>query len=114
MHGSIGTTTNRVTLTAPRGYNPCELAGSLADVRFSDHGPQTQLTAGRHGDQCTPGDLRPRPFDIQVPNDARHVSEDEPPFTLQAPDRQTSRTYFAQGRLKVAIGTLIGPLQQGA
>jgi hypothetical protein len=107
----------RVTLTAPRGYAPCELAGSPTDVEFSDHGSPTRLTAGPYGDQRTAvtfGPGRPVHFDIQVPNDARQVSADEASFTLQAPDGQIPGTSFAQGTLKVAAGTLIGPIRQGA
>ncbi|MFD0342180.1 DUF4232 domain-containing protein [Streptomyces sp. NPDC127117] len=107
----------RVTLTAPRGYDPCELAGSPTDVRFSDHGSQTQLTAGRYGDQRTAvtfGPGHPVHVDIQVPNDARQFSADEASFTLQAPGGQIPGTSFAQGTLKVAAGTLIGPMRQGA
>ncbi|MEU4503668.1 DUF4232 domain-containing protein [Streptomyces sp. NPDC024089] len=107
----------RVTLKAPRGYDPCELAGSPTDVRFSDHGSQTPLTAGRYGDQHTAvtfGPGHPVHFDIQVPNDARQASADEASFTLQAPDGQIPGTSFAEGTLKVAEGTLIGPLRQGA
>ncbi|MFJ4963454.1 DUF4232 domain-containing protein [Streptomyces sp. NPDC088729] len=107
----------RVTLTAPRGYDPCELAGSPTDVRFSDRGSQTQITAGHYGDQRTAvtfGPGSPVHFDIQVPNDARQVSVDEASFTLQAPAGEIPGTSFAQGKLRVAAGTVIGPVQQGA
>ncbi|MFE6806769.1 DUF4232 domain-containing protein [Streptomyces sp. NPDC057681] len=107
----------RVTLRAPRGYDRCELAGSPHDVRFSDHGSQTRITAGHYGDQraaVTFGPGHPVHFDIQVPNHARQISADEASFTLQAPDGQIPGTSYAQGRLKIAAGTLIGPLQQGA
>ncbi|MFE2992942.1 DUF4232 domain-containing protein [Streptomyces sp. NPDC059262] len=107
----------RVTLTAPRGYDLCELAGSPNDVRFSDRGSQTRITAGHYGDQSaavTFGPGHPVHFDIQVPNGARQVSADEASFTLRAPDGQIPGTSFAEGGLKVATGTLIGPMQQGA
>ncbi|MFE5051273.1 DUF4232 domain-containing protein [Streptomyces sp. NPDC056637] len=107
----------RVTLRAPRGYDPCELAGSPNDVRFSDRGSQTRITAGHYGDQraaVTFGPGHPVHFDIQVPNAARQVSADEASFTLRAPDGQIPGTSFAEGGLKVATGTLVGPMQQGA
>ncbi|MFG2713473.1 DUF4232 domain-containing protein [Streptomyces goshikiensis] len=107
----------RVTLTAPRGYDPCALAGSPADVRFSDRGSRTPVTAGRYGDQGTAvtfGPGRPVHFDIQVPGDARQVSADEVSFTLRTPDGLIPGTSFAEGTLKVAPGTLVGPLEQGA
>ncbi|MGW6355113.1 DUF4232 domain-containing protein [Streptomyces sp. NPDC055092] len=107
----------RVTLRAPRGYDSCELAGSPKDVRFSDHGSLTRIAVGQYGDQravVTFGPGHPVHFDIQVPNHARQVSADEASFTLQAPDGQIPGTSFAQGRLKIATGILIGPLQQGA
>ncbi|WP_432179773.1 DUF4232 domain-containing protein [Streptomyces sp. NBC_00063] len=107
----------RVTLRAPRGYDPCELAGSPNDVRFSDRGSQTRITARPYGDQRAVvifGPGHPVHFDIQVPNDARQVSADEASFTLQAPDGQIPGTSFAEGGLKVATGTLIGPMRQGA
>lgn len=107
----------RVTLTAPRGYDACVLAGSPTGVRFSDHGSQTRITAGRYGGQRTAvtfGPGHPVHFDIQVPNGARQVSADEVSFTLQAPGGQIPGTSFAEGRLKVAAGTLIGPVRRGA
>ncbi|MFE6153478.1 hypothetical protein [Streptomyces sp. NPDC057889] len=107
----------RVTLRAPHGYDPCELAGSPSDVWFSEHGSQTRITPGHYGDQravVTFGPGHPVHFDIQVPNDARQVSADEASFTLQAPDGQIPGTSFAEGGLKVATGTLIGPVQPGA
>ncbi|MFB7712433.1 DUF4232 domain-containing protein [Streptomyces sp. NPDC056105] len=107
----------RVTLRAPRGCDPCELAGSPNDVRFSHHGSRTRIAAGHYGDQraaVTFGPGHPVHFDVQVPNQARQVSADEASFTLQAPGGQIPGTSFAQGKLKVAAGTLIGPVQQGA
>ncbi|MFJ9342119.1 DUF4232 domain-containing protein [Streptomyces sp. NPDC101733] len=107
----------RVTLTAPSGYDACALAGSPTDVRFSDRGAQRGITAGHYGDQHTPvsfGPGHPVHFDIQVPNDARQVPADEASFTLRAPGGQIPGASFAQGRLKVAAGTLIGPVLQGA
>ncbi|MFB8025600.1 MULTISPECIES: DUF4232 domain-containing protein [unclassified Streptomyces] len=107
----------RVTLTAPRGYDACELAGSPTGVRFSDRGTQTGVTAGRYGDQHTTvtfGPGHPVHFDVQVPDDTRQISADEASFTLQAPDGRIPGTSFAEGRLKVAAGTLIGPVLHGA
>ncbi|MFF4457191.1 DUF4232 domain-containing protein [Streptomyces goshikiensis] len=107
----------RVTLTAPRGYAPCALAGSPTDVGFSDHGARTPITAGHYGDQSTAvtfGPGHPVHFDIQVPGDARQVSADEVSFTLRAPDGLIPGASFAEGTLKVAPGTLVGPVEQGA
>ncbi|MYX74495.1 DUF4232 domain-containing protein [Streptomyces sp. SID3915] len=107
----------RVTLTAPRGYAPCELAGSPTGVRFSDHGSDSGIRAGRYGDQKTAvtfGPGHPVHFDIQVPNDGRGVPVDEASFTLQAPGGEIPGTSVAEGTLKVAAGTLIGPVRQGA
>ncbi|MEV5686392.1 DUF4232 domain-containing protein [Streptomyces sp. NPDC052164] len=107
----------RVTLTAPRGYEPCELAGSPTDVRFSDHGSDSGVTAGRYGSQkiaVTFGPGHPVHFDIQVPNTGRVAPADEASFTLQAPGGQIPGTSFAEGGFTVATGTLIGPVQSGA
>lgn len=107
----------RVTLTAPRGHDACELEGSPTDVRFSDRGSRTRITAGHYGEQRTTvtfGPGHPVHFDVQVHNGARQVPADEASFTLQAPDGQIPGASFAHGRLKVAIGTLIGPVRHGA
>ncbi|MFJ7996133.1 DUF4232 domain-containing protein [Streptomyces sp. NPDC096310] len=107
----------RVTLTAPRGYEPCRLAGSPTDVRFSNHGEDSGLTAGSYGGQetvVTFGPGRPVHFDIQVPNNGGGAPADEASFTLRAPDGQIPGTSFAEGGLTVAAGTLIGPVQRGA
>lgn len=107
----------RVTLTAPRGYDPCRLAGSPTDVRFSNHGVTTRGTVGHYGDQRTTvtfGPGHPVHFDIQVPNSARASSADKVAFTLRAPGGQIPGTSFADGRLKVAAGTLVGPVRRGA
>ncbi|QNP68221.1 DUF4232 domain-containing protein [Streptomyces roseirectus] len=107
----------RVTLTAPRGYAPCTLAGSPTDVRFSDHGTPLAITAGRYGDQTasvTFGPGRPVHFDIQVPNFGQTVPADEASFTLRTPDGVIPGTSFAHGTFRVATGTLIGPVQPGA
>ncbi|MEV7723709.1 DUF4232 domain-containing protein [Streptomyces sp. NPDC087917] len=115
--GSAGHHHYRVTLTAASGYDPCALAGSPTDLRFSDRGAHTGITAGHYGDQRTPvsfGPGHPVHFDIQVPSDARQVPADEASFTLQAPGGQIPGASFAQGGLTVAAGTLIGPVMQGA
>ncbi|WUK27696.1 hypothetical protein OHS57_03185 [Streptomyces sp. NBC_00370] len=107
----------RVTLTAPRGYDACRLAGSPTDVRFSHHGVTTRGTAGHYGNQRTAvtfGPGHPVHFDIQVPNRGRATSADEVAFTLQAPGGQIPGTSFADGNLKVAAGTLVGSVQRGA
>lgn len=107
----------RVTLTAPRGYDPCRLAGSPTSVRFSNHGSENGITAGRYGNQRTAvtfGPGHPVHFDIQVPNNGRGISADEASFTLRAPDGDIPGTSFAEGKLKVATGTLVGPVQRGA
>ncbi|MFF5563395.1 DUF4232 domain-containing protein [Streptomyces sp. NPDC012623] len=107
----------RVTLTAPSGYDPCELAGSPTDVRFSNHGSDSGVTAGRYGDQDTVvtfGPGSPVHFDIQVPNDGSGTAADEASFTLQAPGGEIPGTSFAEGTLKVTTGTVIGPVQSGA
>ncbi|MFF2852886.1 DUF4232 domain-containing protein [Streptomyces sp. NPDC058001] len=107
----------RVTLTAPRGYEPCKLAGSPTNVRFSHHGSDSEVTAGRYGRQGTVvtfGPGHPVHFDIQVPSNRRGIRADEASFTLRAPRGQIPGTSFADGRLKVATGTLIGPVRPGA
>ncbi|GAB1340543.1 hypothetical protein ACE1SV_71330 [Streptomyces sp. E-15] len=107
----------RVSVTAPRGYESCELAGSPTGVRFSDHGSDTGLTAGRYGDQKTVvtfGPGHPVHFDIQVPSDRRATPVDEASFTLRAPDGEIPGTSVAEGRFEVASGTLVGPVQRGA
>ncbi|MFG2621747.1 DUF4232 domain-containing protein [Streptomyces sp. NPDC048507] len=107
----------RVTLTAPRGYDSCRLAGSPADVRFSRHGAPSPVTAGHYGDQHTAvtfGPGHPVHFDVQVPDDARQVPADEVSFTLRAPDGAIPGTSFAEGMMEVAPGTLVGPVLPGA
>ncbi|MFJ4920915.1 DUF4232 domain-containing protein [Streptomyces sp. NPDC088725] len=107
----------RVTLTAPRGYESCELAGSPADVRFSNHGSDSGIAAGRYGDQKTVvtfGHGHPVHFDVQVPNDGTGKPADGASFTLRAPEGLIPGTSFAEGALTVAAGTLIGPVQRGA
>ncbi|MFC9653062.1 MULTISPECIES: DUF4232 domain-containing protein [unclassified Streptomyces] len=115
--GSAGHRHYSVTLTAARGYEPCRLAGSPTDVRFSDHGSDSGIAAGRYGDQDTVvtfGPGHPVHFDIQVPNSGRGTPANEASFTLQAPGGQIPGTSFAEGTLRVAAGTLIGPVQRGA
>ncbi len=107
----------RVTLTAPRGYEGCVLAGSPTGVRFSNHGSDSGVTAGRYGSQGTAvsfGPGRPVHFDIRVPSGAPGAPADEASFTLQAPGGEIPGTSFAEGPLKVAAGTLIGSIQPGA
>ncbi|MER8232433.1 DUF4232 domain-containing protein [Streptomyces sp. NPDC094049] len=107
----------RVTLTAPRGYASCVLAGPPADVRFSGHGDRTRITPGEYGDQRTAvtfGPGRPVHFDIQVPSGARQVAADEVSFTLRTPGGRIPGTSFAEGSLRVAAGTLVGPVRQGS
>ncbi|WP_328676067.1 DUF4232 domain-containing protein [Streptomyces sp. NBC_01261] len=108
----------RVTLTAPRGYEACKLAGSPTDVRFTNHGSGTGITAHRYGGQRTAvtfGPGHPVHFDIQVPNNGRGKAANEASFTLRTPGGgQIPGTSFAEGRLKVATGTQIGPVQRGA
>ncbi|MGW0858305.1 DUF4232 domain-containing protein [Streptomyces sp. NPDC002690] len=107
----------RVTLTAPRGYEPCELAGSPSDARFLDHGSDSGITAGTYGDQggaVTFGPGHPVHFDIQVPNTGLVTSVDEASFTLRAPGGEIPGASFAEGAFTVAAGTLVGPVQQGA
>ncbi|WNI27478.1 DUF4232 domain-containing protein [Streptomyces sp. ITFR-6] len=107
----------RVTLTAPRGYDPCRLAGSPTHVRFSNHGSESGITAGRYGSRRTAvtfGPGHPVHFDIQVPNNDCGVPADEASFTLRAPDGEIPGTSAADGRLRVAAGTLVGPVRSGA
>ncbi|MFF4770303.1 DUF4232 domain-containing protein [Streptomyces sp. NPDC001255] len=106
----------RVTLTAPRGYASCTLAGSPIDVRFSRDGKDSGLRAGRYGKQGHKVVLKyghPVHFDIQVPTDARQVRADEVGFTLRAPGGEIPGTSFADGKLRVARGTLVGPVRAG-
>ncbi|MFB7918371.1 DUF4232 domain-containing protein [Streptomyces sp. NPDC056061] len=114
---SSGHSHYRVTLTAPRGYETCELAGSPTDVRFSHHGSDVGITAGRYGDRTTAvtfGPGHPVHFDIQVPDSGHGVAADEASFTLRAPGGEIPGTSFADGALNVAAGTLIGPVERGA
>lgn len=107
----------RVTLTAPRGYDPCTLAGSPTEVRFSNHGVENGVTAGHYGDQRTAvtfGPGHPVHFDIQVPHSGRAASADEATFTLRAPDGEIPGTSVAEGTFKVTAGTLVGPVRRGA
>ncbi|MFD9605028.1 DUF4232 domain-containing protein [Streptomyces sp. NPDC057908] len=107
----------RVTLTAPRGYEPCKLAGSPTNVRFSNRGSEIGVAAGHYGNQATVvtfGPGHPVHFDIQVPSSGRSTAAREASFTLQAPDGEIPGTSVAQGKLKVATDTLIGPVQRGA
>ncbi|MFG2595998.1 DUF4232 domain-containing protein [Streptomyces sp. NPDC048462] len=106
----------RVTLTAPRGYDPCRLAGSPTDVRFSNHGAQNRIRAGHYGDQRTAvtfGPGHPVHFDIQVPNNGSGVVADEASFTLRAPGGEIPGTSVAEGKLKVTTGTVVGPVRRG-
>ncbi|WP_329172885.1 DUF4232 domain-containing protein [Streptomyces sp. NBC_01477] len=107
----------RVTLTAPRGYEPCELAGSPTGLRFSHDGTDSGITAGRYGSQQTAvafGPGRPVHFDIQVPSGGPGALADEAAFTLRAPDGEIPGTSYAEGALTVAAGTLVGPVRSGA
>ncbi|MGW3510013.1 DUF4232 domain-containing protein [Streptomyces sp. NPDC000994] len=107
----------RVTLTAPRGYEPCRLAGSPTGVRFWNHGSGVGGASGHYGNQKTAvtfGPGHPVHFDIQVPSSRTGTSADEASFTLQAPDGEIPGTSFAEGKLRTAPGTLIGPIQRGA
>ncbi|MFF3771137.1 DUF4232 domain-containing protein [Streptomyces sp. NPDC002232] len=115
--GSAGHFHFRVTLTAPRGYASCVLAGSPTDLRFSDHGAAVPVTAGRYGDQgaaVTFGPGRPVHFDVQVPDGGRVLAADEAAFTLRTPDNTIPGASFAEGEFAVAPGTLVGPVQPGA
>ncbi|MFE2827736.1 DUF4232 domain-containing protein [Streptomyces sp. NPDC059271] len=107
----------RVTLTAARGYEPCRLAGSPADVRFHQHGSLRGVTPGRYGSQravVTFGPGRPVHFDIQVPGGPGGVRADEATFTLRTPDGVIPGESSAFGRFVVAAGTVVGPVRPGA
>ncbi|MFE3932612.1 hypothetical protein ACFXPJ_02100, partial [Streptomyces goshikiensis] len=107
----------RSTARRPRSPPPRAAAAPPPDVRFSDHGSHTPVTAGRYGDQSavvTFGPGRPVHFDIQVPGDARQVRADGASFTLRGPDGPIPGASFAEGALMVAPGTLVGPVEQGA
>ncbi|MDT0435974.1 MULTISPECIES: DUF4232 domain-containing protein [Streptomyces] len=115
--GSAGHRHYRVTLTAPRGYASCRLAGSPSDVRFTEHGARVGVSAGRYGDQRTVvtfGPGHPVHFDIQVPDGRRARPADRASFTLRAPGGVIPGTSVATGRLKVAAGTVVGPVVRGA
>ncbi|GGZ47612.1 DUF4232 domain-containing protein [Streptomyces subrutilus] len=114
---SSGHTHFRVTLTAPKGYAACTLAGSPTDVAFAHHGTPVDVTAGRYGDQSaavTFGPGRPVHFDIQVPSHDRGIPADEVSFTLRAPDGVIPGTSVAEGPFTVTAGTVIGPIRPGA
>ncbi|MGW2788542.1 DUF4232 domain-containing protein [Streptomyces sp. NPDC001251] len=107
----------RVTLTAARGYASCELAGSPTQVRFSHHGSPNRVTTGHYGSQHQVvkfGPGHPVHFDIQVPNGRAGTKADETSFVLQAPGGVIPGESTARGSLKVAAGTLIGPVQAGS
>ena len=107
----------RVTLTAPKGYAACRLAGSPTGVVFAHLGTTLDVTAGRYGDQTagvTFGPGRPVHFDIQVPDQGHGTPADETSFTLRAPDGEIPGTSVAEGRFEVAPGTVIGPVRPGA
>ncbi|MHC5907480.1 DUF4232 domain-containing protein [Streptomyces sp. S6] len=108
----------RVTLTAPRGYAPCTLAGSPTDVAFSYRGNPLAVTAGAYGDQTaavTFGPGHPVHFDIQVPNFGQTVPADEASFTLRTPGGGTiPGASFVDGTFRVATGTQIGPVLSGS
>ncbi|MCC0093576.1 hypothetical protein K7B10_01950 [Streptomyces flavotricini] len=107
----------RVTLTAPKGYASCRLAGSPIDVGFTHLGAPLGVKAGRYGDQTTSvtfGPGRPVHFDIQVPNQGHLIPADEASFTLRAPGGEIPGTSVAQGAFRIAAGTVIGPVRSGA
>ncbi|MFG3257527.1 DUF4232 domain-containing protein [Streptomyces sp. NPDC048172] len=107
----------RVTLTAPKGYAPCELAGAPTDVRFSHDGKDVGVTPERRGgkgETVTFGPGHPVHFDIQVRNGGRGVPADEASFTLRAPDGEIPGTSVADGKFKVTSGTQVGPVRPGA
>lgn len=86
-------------------------------MRFSNHGSDSGVTAGRYGSQetvVTFGPGHPVHFDVQVPSGGRGIAVNEASFTLRAPGGQIPGTSVAEGSLKVATGTLIGPVQRGA
>lgn len=116
-HPSAGHLHVRVTLTAPRGYESCTLAGSPVDLVFSEHGRRVHVTAGHYGDQHHPvvfGPGRPVHFDIQVPNQGHDVRADEASFTLRTPHGVVPGASVAEGRFAVSPGTLVGPVLPGA
>ncbi|HEY8983966.1 MAG TPA: DUF4232 domain-containing protein [Streptomyces sp.] len=108
----------RVTLTAPRGYASCTLAGSPTDVAFSYRSTPLAITAAPYGDQTTAvtfGPGHPVHFDIQVPNFGETVPADEASFTLRTPGGGTiPGASFVNGTFRVATGTQIGPVLSGA
>ncbi|MCF3961090.1 DUF4232 domain-containing protein [Streptomyces fuscigenes] len=107
----------RVTLSAPRGYDACTLAGSPGDVRFTRHGSSVGIRAGRTGAQGTRvtfGPGHPVHFDIQVPGKGHAKSADEASFTLRTPGGVIPGTSFAEGRFTVSPGTVVGPVKRGA
>ncbi|MFI8260860.1 MULTISPECIES: DUF4232 domain-containing protein [unclassified Streptomyces] len=107
----------RVTLTAPKGYASCRLAGSPIDVVFSNLGVPLGVKAGRYGDQTTSvtfGPGHPVHFDIQVPGQGDSAPADRASFTLRAPGGEIPGTSVAQGALRIAAGTVIGPVRSGA
>ncbi|MGW8724655.1 DUF4232 domain-containing protein [Streptomyces sp. NPDC055808] len=107
----------RVTLTAARGYDACELAGSPTQVRFYHHGSPSRVTAGQYGAQHKAvkfGPGHPVHFDIQVPNRGGGAAADEARFTLRAPGGVIPGESTANGSLRVDAGTVIGPVQAGA
>ncbi|MCX5077608.1 DUF4232 domain-containing protein [Streptomyces sp. NBC_00513] len=107
----------RVTLTAPKGYATCRLAGSPTDVAFAQHGTPLGITAGRYGDQTTSvtfGPGHPVHFDIRVPAVGRGTPADEASFTLRAPGGEIPGTSVAEGPFEVTAGTAVGPIRPGA
>ncbi|WP_306316825.1 MULTISPECIES: DUF4232 domain-containing protein [unclassified Streptomyces] len=114
---SAGHSHYRVTLTAAPGYEPCVLAGSPVDVEFSEDGEPNGIAVGAYGPQDTPvvfGPGHPVHFDIQVPNYLPGVPADEATFTLSAPGGQIPGESGATGPLRVAEGTVVGPVMPGA
>ncbi|MFF4294030.1 DUF4232 domain-containing protein [Streptomyces vinaceus] len=107
----------RVTLTAPKGYASCRLAGSPTVLGFNRHGVPLGVKAGRYGDQTTSvsfGPGHPVHFDIQVPDQGHHSTADQVSFTLRAPDGEIPGTSVADGALRIAAGTVVGPVRSGA
>ncbi|CCB72615.1 DUF4232 domain-containing protein [Streptantibioticus cattleyicolor] len=107
----------RVTLTAARGYEPCQLAGSPTGVRFYHHGALDGVTAGHYGQQnkkVTFGPGHPVHFDIQVPNSPGGARAERTTFTLKAPGGVIPGESSASGPLTVDFGTVVGPVQPGA
>ncbi|MFE9607329.1 hypothetical protein [Streptomyces sp. NPDC006012] len=114
---SAGHSHFQVTLTAAPGYDPCQLAGSPTDVKFSSQGSDDGITAGTYGPQdevVNFGPGHPVHFDIQVPNQADGTPADQVTFTLKTPDGVIPGESTVEGSLSVAAGTLIGPVQSGA